>query len=48
MTKWLVSSFDIESVGLNVYDNNTAALNLYKKVGYEHVRSVQGYRIKPE
>ncbi|MHA2303892.1 MAG: GNAT family N-acetyltransferase [Candidatus Hodarchaeales archaeon] len=47
MTRWLLSSFDIESVGLNVYDTNTAALNLYKKVGYEYVRSVQGYRIKP-
>jgi ribosomal protein S18 acetylase RimI-like enzyme len=48
MTYWLLSSFDIESIGLNVYDTNIAALNLYKKAGYEHVRSVQGYRIKPD
>lgn len=48
ITHWLLSSFDIGSVGLTVYETNAAALNLYKKVGYQHVRSVQGYRIKPE
>jgi len=47
ITKWLLSSFEITSVGLSVYDTNRAAVNLYKKIGFEHARSIQGYRKKP-
>ena len=47
ITKWLLSSFEITSVGLSVYDTNIPAVNLYKKIGFNHARSIQGYRKKP-
>ncbi len=44
--QWLYANFDINEVTLNVIEKDIGAYELYKKIGFEPLRWILGYRKK--